>query len=92
MNKGDDGSILYIVKSGEVKLHDIGHGLSKFEDQILGEGGYFGERALFENETRGRAANVTAVIESSLLAISKVGTSGYILPGLLVVSSLPHSI
>eukprot|EP00581_Thalassiosira_minuscula_P006926 CAMPEP_0183703174 /NCGR_PEP_ID=MMETSP0737-20130205/1013_1 /TAXON_ID=385413 /ORGANISM="Thalassiosira miniscula, Strain CCMP1093" /LENGTH=964 /DNA_ID=CAMNT_0025929889 /DNA_START=494 /DNA_END=3388 /DNA_ORIENTATION=- len=71
VNKGDDGSILYIVKSGEVKLHNIGHGLSKFEDQVLGVGGYFGERALFENETRGRAANVTSVTESSLLAISK---------------------
>ena len=30
------------MKSGEIKLHDIGHGLSKFEDQILKEGGYFG--------------------------------------------------
>lgn len=71
VNKGDVGNILYIVKSGEVKLHNIGHGLSKFEDQFLKEGGYFGERALFESEHRGRAANVTAVTECSLFAISK---------------------
>mmetsp|Transcript_6054 Transcript_6054/g.10462 ORF Transcript_6054/g.10462 Transcript_6054/m.10462 type:complete len:630 (+) Transcript_6054:86-1975(+) len=69
VNKGDHGELLYIVKSGQVKVDDIGHGNSKFQDQILEEGGCFGERALITGETR--AANVTAVTPSSLLAISK---------------------
>ncbi len=72
VNKGDQGNVLYIVKSGKVKLSDIGHGNSRFEDQVLGEGESFGERALIEGETRGRAANVDAVSQPSvLLAISK---------------------
>ena len=46
VNKGDNGSIMYIVKSGQV-----------------------GERALITNEAR--AANVTAVCKTLLMAISK---------------------
>ena len=69
VNKGDVGSVFYIVMSGAVKVDDIGHGSSKFEDQILEAGGSFGERALITGETR--AANVTAMMETSLLAISK---------------------
>jgi len=70
VNKGDHGDIFYIVRSGGVKIDSIGHGSSKFQDQILGEGDSFGERALITGETR--AANVTAVAKSTLLAISKL--------------------
>mmetsp|Transcript_14504 Transcript_14504/g.31475 ORF Transcript_14504/g.31475 Transcript_14504/m.31475 type:complete len:966 (+) Transcript_14504:148-3045(+) len=69
VNKGDEGSVFYIVKSGQLKVDDIGHGSSKFQDQILEEGDCFGERALITGDTR--AANVTAIVMSSLLAISK---------------------
>ena len=70
MNKGDVGNVLYIVKSGSVKLEDIGHGNSKFEDQIFNVGMSFGERALTTGDTR--SANVTALTDdTSLLAISK---------------------
>ena len=73
VNKGDCvGSLLYIVKSGEVELHDIGHGHSKFNNLILKEGECFGIKSFFESETQGRAANVTSVTKSSLVAISKV--------------------
>jgi len=71
VNKGDIGAILYMVKSGKVKLTNIGHAAARFEDQVLETGKYFGERALFEGETRGRAADVTALTKCSLLAISK---------------------
>eukprot|EP00585_Thalassiosira_rotula_P009967 CAMPEP_0196159098 /NCGR_PEP_ID=MMETSP0910-20130528/46147_1 /TAXON_ID=49265 /ORGANISM="Thalassiosira rotula, Strain GSO102" /LENGTH=749 /DNA_ID=CAMNT_0041424013 /DNA_START=82 /DNA_END=2328 /DNA_ORIENTATION=- len=69
VNKGDHGDIFYIVKSGTVKIDDIGHGNSKFKDQLLGKGDCFGERALITGETR--AANVTAVEKSSFLVMSK---------------------
>eukprot|EP00584_Thalassiosira_punctigera_P023488 CAMPEP_0172573634 /NCGR_PEP_ID=MMETSP1067-20121228/136289_1 /TAXON_ID=265564 ORGANISM="Thalassiosira punctigera, Strain Tpunct2005C2" /NCGR_SAMPLE_ID=MMETSP1067 /ASSEMBLY_ACC=CAM_ASM_000444 /LENGTH=710 /DNA_ID=CAMNT_0013366241 /DNA_START=120 /DNA_END=2253 /DNA_ORIENTATION=- len=69
LNKGDHGDICYIVKSGMVKIDSIGHGSSKFKDQIFGEGECFGERALITGETR--AANVTAMAKSTFLAISK---------------------
>lgn len=70
VNKGDVGNVLYIVKSGSVKLEDIGHGNSKFDDQIFNVGMSFGERALTTGDTR--SANVTALTDdTSLLAISK---------------------
>lgn len=75
VNKGDEGRVFYVVKEGEVRVHDIGHGQSNFEDQILGPGRFFGERSLLTGETR--AANVTAVGGSGdkkhccLLAISR---------------------
>lgn len=69
VNKGDEGRVFYIVKSGQLKVDEIGHGNSKFQDQILEEGDSFGERALITGDTR--AANVSAVTPSSLLAISK---------------------
>ena len=75
VNKGDCvNSLVYIVKSGEVKLHDIGHGHCKFDDKILKEGEWFGIRSFFESDTQGRAANVTAKTETSLLALSMVST------------------
>ena len=75
VNKGDHfKSLIYIVKSGEVKLHDIGHGHSKFDDQILKEGECFGIRSYFESDAQGRAANVTAKTKTSLLTLSMVST------------------
>ena len=71
VNKGDSGSVMYIVKSGEVMLTDVGHGNSKFEDHALGPGRIFGERALSEEESRGRAANVDALTNCTLIALSK---------------------
>ena len=71
VNKGDSGSIMYIVKSGEVMLTDVGHGNARFEDHSLGAGRIFGERALSEEESRGRAANVDALTDCTLIALSK---------------------
>mmetsp|Transcript_13386 Transcript_13386/g.30473 ORF Transcript_13386/g.30473 Transcript_13386/m.30473 type:complete len:895 (-) Transcript_13386:41-2725(-) len=71
VNKGDSGSVMYIVKSGEVMLTDVGHGNARFEDHTLGAGRIFGERALSEEESRGRAANVDALTNCTLIALSK---------------------
>lgn len=69
INKGDEGSVFYIIQEGVVKCHDIGLGDSQFVDQILGVGDWFGERALLTGEPR--AANVTAISNCILMAISR---------------------
>lgn len=78
MNKGDEGKLFYIVKSGEVRVHDIGHGQSTFEDQLLSSGDYLGERALLTGEPR--AANATAASDCTMLAISRDTFEGIIGP------------
>uniref|UniRef100_A0A7S2VZA2 cGMP-dependent protein kinase n=1 Tax=Eucampia antarctica TaxID=49252 RepID=A0A7S2VZA2_9STRA len=59
IRKGDEGKVFYILKSGRVKIHDIIIGQSKYDDQTLGRGDYFGERAIVTLEPR--AANITAL-------------------------------
>lgn len=69
VQKGDEGNVFYIIESGNVKIHDIGLGDSQFEDQIVGPGGWFGERALLTGEHR--AANVTAMSKVTTLAMDR---------------------
>ena len=69
VQKGEEGNVFYIVQSGKVLIHDIGLGDSKFEDQVLHAGDWFGERALITGEPR--AANATAVSDSLLLAMDR---------------------
>jgi len=57
------------MREGTVRVHDIGLGDSQYADQNLGEGDFFGERALITGEPR--AANITAVTECATLALSK---------------------
>jgi len=61
VTKGEVGDAFYIVNTGTIKVHDIGMGDSQSIDQILGTGGWFGERALLTGEPR--AANITAISE-----------------------------
>ena len=65
VQKGEIGNVFYIVQEGQVKIHDIGLGDSKFEDQLLRPGDWFGERALMTGEPR--AANATAMSEETIL-------------------------
>lgn len=69
VTKGDVGEVFYIIQSGSVKVSDAGAGDSHFVDQILGEGDFFGERALLTGEKR--AANVTAVTNVTTLCLSR---------------------
>mmetsp|Transcript_47583 Transcript_47583/g.143949 ORF Transcript_47583/g.143949 Transcript_47583/m.143949 type:complete len:805 (-) Transcript_47583:618-3032(-) len=69
INKGDEGEVFYILRDGEVKVHDIGFGESQHIDQILGAGDWFGERALLTGEPR--AANITATSNCSTLCLSR---------------------
>jgi CRP-like cAMP-binding protein len=49
INKGTIGQVFYIIQSGNVRVTDLGGGLS---DYILSPGDYFGERALMMDELR----------------------------------------
>jgi cAMP-dependent protein kinase regulator len=69
VQKGEEGKVFYIVQEGTAKIHDIGLGDSQFEDQILGPGQWFGERALLTGEPR--AANVTALTNVTTLAMDR---------------------
>jgi cAMP-dependent protein kinase regulator len=69
VQKGQVGTVFYIIQEGKVKIHDIGLGDSRYEDQILGPGDWFGERALLTGEPR--AANVTALTNVSTLAMDR---------------------
>jgi protein kinase A len=67
--KGSVGEVFYILNEGQVKVHDIGMGDSKFVDQILKAGDWFGERALMTGEPR--AANVTAMTSVTAFACDR---------------------
>lgn len=69
VSKGDEGNVFYVIQNGIVKCHDIGLGDARFVDQLLSVGDWFGERSLLTGEPR--AANVTAVSNCILLAISR---------------------
>lgn len=70
VQKGEEGSVFYIIQSGNVKVHDIGLGDSQLKDLELGPGDWFGERALLTGEPR--AANVTALNAVTTLAMDRV--------------------
>ncbi|CAB9518957.1 activated protein kinase catalytic subunit alpha-1 [Seminavis robusta] len=69
VKKGEAGDAFFLIQEGEVKVTDIEVGESKFEDATLGEGDYFGERALITSEPR--AANVVAVSKGVAMKIDK---------------------
>lgn len=69
INKGDVGEVFYILREGNVKVHDIGFGDSQYVDQVLSPGDWFGERALLTGEPR--VANVTAETNCSTLCLSR---------------------
>jgi len=67
IKKGDQGNLLFFVRSGGVVCSNIGgEGLGEI---VLGPGQYFGERALLTDEAR--AADVVTVEDSLLLCLSK---------------------
>jgi cAMP-dependent protein kinase regulator len=69
INKGDVGEVFYIMREGKVKVHDIGFGDSQYIDQELGQGDYFGERALLTGDAR--SAHVTAISNCTTLCLSR---------------------
>ena len=62
--KGDEGDAMFIIKEGSVRVHDGNHVLSRLE-----AGQFFGEFALFDNESR--SASVTAEEPTILLKLKQ---------------------
>lgn len=62
--KGSPGDCMYVVLSGEVKIHEGAHSYGHF-----GRGDCFGEYALIDNQTR--SASVTAIEETKVLEIQR---------------------
>jgi len=69
VEKGQKGDVFYIVKSGQVRVHDIGLGDASYDDQIHKAGYWFGERALMTGKPR--AATVTAMTEVDVFACER---------------------
>jgi len=69
VEKGQQGDVFYIVKSGQVRVHDIGLGDASFDDEVHQPGYWFGERALMTGNPR--AATVTAMTEVDVFACDR---------------------
>lgn len=69
VQKGQEGKVFYIITQGKVKVHDIGLGDSKTDDQYLEAGQCFGEESLLTGEVR--IANVTAVTDVITMAMDR---------------------
>jgi CRP-like cAMP-binding protein len=69
VKKGEAGQEFWILQEGEVKVTDIEMGSSVFEDQTLGPGDHFGERALAVDEPR--TANVTSLTSGVAFTIGR---------------------
>lgn len=69
VEKGQQGDVFYIVKSGQVRVHDIGLGDASFDDEVHKAGYWFGERALMTGNPR--AATVTAMTEVDVFACDR---------------------
>ncbi|HEV2291179.1 MAG TPA: Crp/Fnr family transcriptional regulator, partial [Gemmatimonadales bacterium] len=65
----DPGDALYIVGSGQVKVVLIGEDGREVILSVLGEGSFFGELALLDDEPR--SAHVIAMEDSSVLALRR---------------------
>ena len=89
--EGDPGSHLYIVKSGQVKIVQVGAGGGEIVFAIVGPGEVFGELSLFEAEGE-RSADAVALepTECALLARDPVNAFLLAHPMLLLrmISSL----
>jgi cAMP-dependent protein kinase regulator len=69
VEKGQTGDVFYIVKDGQVRVHDIGLGDSSYEDETHSAGYWFGERALMTGNPR--AASITAMNEVEVFACDR---------------------
>jgi len=69
IKKGDPGTDFFILKDGSVVVTDIEVGGDVFDDQILKEGDFFGERAIIQEEPR--VANIKAREDCTTLCLSR---------------------
>ena len=69
IQKNEVGNVFYMIQEGEVDCTDVRQEGSNFKDLVLKAGEYFGERALLTDQLR--AANVTAKVDVTLLALDR---------------------
>jgi cAMP-dependent protein kinase regulator len=69
VRKGEGSDTFYVIQEGEVRVTDITMGSTDYEDQTLGPGEYFGERALVTKEPR--TANCIGKTKGIALSIDK---------------------
>jgi cAMP-dependent protein kinase regulator len=69
VKKGEEGDTFYVIQEGKVRVTDITIGATNFEEQQLGPGDYFGERALIHKEPR--SANVIGKTKGIALSIDR---------------------
>ncbi|MGQ0570893.1 MAG: Crp/Fnr family transcriptional regulator [Armatimonadota bacterium] len=67
--QSDPGSTLYIIESGEVKVTLVSSHGKEVILAILGQGGFFGELALLDGESR--SADAVTRVDSRLLALHR---------------------
>lgn len=67
-SEGEEAEAVYIIESGKIAIHLDKSGKPE-EIAVLGNGEFFGEMAVFNNDTRG--ATATTVVESLLWRINK---------------------
>jgi cAMP-dependent protein kinase regulator len=70
VKKGDKGDAFYLIKEGQVLAKDVSVGTTSYQDQALGRGEYFGERALATSEPR--AANIVGLTEGIAFSIDRI--------------------
>jgi cAMP-dependent protein kinase regulator len=70
VKKGDKGDAFYLIQEGQVLAKDISVGTTSYQDQTLGPGEYFGERALATSEPR--AANIVGLTEGIAFSIGRI--------------------
>jgi CRP/FNR family cyclic AMP-dependent transcriptional regulator len=73
----DPGDALYIVKQGQVKVVLIGEDGREVILSVLGEGDFFGEMALIDDEPR--SAHVIAMDDSTLLVLRREDFQGLLM-------------
>ena len=66
ISKGDSGKLFFMIKSGTVKVSNIG---SSFGENSLGPGEYFGEQALINNTLR--EADICAASDCQLMVLDR---------------------
>lgn len=80
MKKGDVGDTFYIIKDGHVEISDVSDTSMAFGvgDKVLGQGDFFGERALFTGDVR--SATVTALSTTELLCLDRDSSERILAP------------
>ena len=78
----DPGDALYVVRQGQVKVVLIGEDGREVILSVLGEGDFFGEMALIDDEPR--SAHVIAMGDSTLLVLRREDFQGLLMqtPGI----------